>query len=200
MRKNMKGMRVSFVLFFMLIVNVSWLSRPVFSIAGNPQNPHVTSAGASNDGVFESTHAGVESSTTLTSGPNPSTCGQSVTFTATVNPSTATGTMIFKQGATKLATQACPPGAQPTARHRLAPGPTQLPPYTRETARTAARPPGCYTAGRPPTVEFVDRRRPVWRPHHLSCHKPCKSEDRLCGGRLAYLRAPMEERAGVPWA
>ena len=36
------------------------------------------------------------SSTAVSSSANPSTYGQSVTFTATVNPSSATGTMQFK--------------------------------------------------------------------------------------------------------
>jgi hypothetical protein len=41
---------------------------------------------------------------TLTSSPNPSTFGQSVTFTATVSPITATGTLAFTEGSTTLAT------------------------------------------------------------------------------------------------
>jgi Bacterial Ig-like domain (group 3) len=40
--------------------------------------------------------------TTTTSGLNPSTSGQMVTFTATVSPSTATGTVTFFDGATTL--------------------------------------------------------------------------------------------------
>jgi len=38
----------------------------------------------------------------LASSANPSTIGQSVTFTATVTPSEATGTVNFKNGATQL--------------------------------------------------------------------------------------------------
>jgi hypothetical protein len=42
--------------------------------------------------------------TTLSSSSNPSTYGNSVTFTATVTPSTATGTVTFYNGSTKLGT------------------------------------------------------------------------------------------------
>ena len=42
------------------------------------------------------------SSTTLTLAPNPSVFGQSVALTATVTPSTATGTVIFKDGGTQI--------------------------------------------------------------------------------------------------
>lgn len=44
------------------------------------------------------------SSTTLASSSNPSTYGNSVTFTATVTPSAATGTVTFKDGTTTLGT------------------------------------------------------------------------------------------------
>jgi hypothetical protein len=47
------------------------------------------------------------SNVTLTSSLNPSTFGQSVTFTATVAPQfsgTATGTVVFKNGSRALAT------------------------------------------------------------------------------------------------
>src|SRR5207253_3200684 len=43
-------------------------------------------------------------STGLASSPNPSTFGQSVALTATVSPSTATGTVTFKDGSTSLGT------------------------------------------------------------------------------------------------
>jgi subtilisin family serine protease len=42
------------------------------------------------------------STTSLTSGVNPSTFGQSVTFTATVLPATATGTVTFSDGSASL--------------------------------------------------------------------------------------------------
>ncbi|MGZ7079309.1 MAG: tandem-95 repeat protein, partial [Thermoanaerobaculia bacterium] len=44
-------------------------------------------------------------STSLLSSLNPSTAGQSVTFTATVTPSAATGTVTFKDGTTPIGTQ-----------------------------------------------------------------------------------------------
>lgn len=43
-----------------------------------------------------------DTATALTASPNPSTGGQSVTFTATVTPSGATGTVTFYDGATTL--------------------------------------------------------------------------------------------------
>ena len=45
-----------------------------------------------------------KSATGLTSSLNPSTYGQSVTFTASVTPATATGTVTFKDGASTLGT------------------------------------------------------------------------------------------------
>src|SRR5205823_1159861 len=44
------------------------------------------------------------STTTLASSSNPSVFGQSVTFTATVSPGTATGTVTFMDGASTLGT------------------------------------------------------------------------------------------------
>lgn len=49
--------------------------------------------------------------TTLTSSPNPSYTGQSVTFTATVTPSGPTGTVTFFDGATSLSTVALAGGS-----------------------------------------------------------------------------------------
>lgn len=46
----------------------------------------------------------MQTTTTLLSSQNPSTHGQSVTFTATVSPITTTGTVSFKDGATTLGT------------------------------------------------------------------------------------------------
>ena len=48
----------------------------------------------------------VTSSVTLSPSANPSTLGQAVTFTATVTPSTATGSVKFQDGATVLGTVA----------------------------------------------------------------------------------------------
>ncbi|MFN8630190.1 MAG: Ig-like domain repeat protein, partial [Chloroflexota bacterium] len=47
---------------------------------------------------------GLPTTTTLTSDVNPSTFGQNVTFTATVSPAAATGTVTFSEGATVLGT------------------------------------------------------------------------------------------------
>ena len=49
--------------------------------------------------------------TTLASSQNPSTNNQSVTFTATVSPSAATGTVTFKDGATAIGTGSLSGGA-----------------------------------------------------------------------------------------
>jgi VCBS repeat-containing protein len=48
--------------------------------------------------------------TTLSSSKNPSPSGQAVTFTATVSPSTATGSVTFKDGATTIGTGALSAG------------------------------------------------------------------------------------------
>jgi len=49
--------------------------------------------------------------TTLQSSPNPSSFGQSVTLTATVSPSTATGSVTFKDGSSTLGTLALSGGS-----------------------------------------------------------------------------------------
>jgi hypothetical protein len=55
--------------------------------------------------VFSSVaSAKTNTSTALSSSSNPSTYGSSVTFTATVTPSAATGTVTFKDGSTTLGT------------------------------------------------------------------------------------------------
>jgi hypothetical protein len=48
--------------------------------------------------------AGTNTTTTLASSLNPSTYGAAVTFTATVSPAAATGTVTFKKGTTTLGT------------------------------------------------------------------------------------------------
>ena len=61
------------------------------------------------------------STTVLTSSPNPSSYGQSVTFTATVSPSTATGTVVFSgigsaplvNGQASVTTSSLPIGSNP---------------------------------------------------------------------------------------
>lgn len=63
--------------------------------------PADTSATSASDRF---SYAAVSSSVTLASSANPSTFGQSVTFTATVTGSSPTGTVTFKDGATVLGT------------------------------------------------------------------------------------------------
>ena len=49
-------------------------------------------------------YAKTDTTVTLTSSPNPSTYGQTVTFTATVTPSLATGSVAFKDNGTTIGT------------------------------------------------------------------------------------------------
>jgi len=58
----------------------------------------------------------------LTSSPNPSYWNQPVTFTATVTPSTATGTITFKDSTTTFATVALSGGQAQTVKSNLTPG------------------------------------------------------------------------------
>ena len=63
-----------------------------------------TNDSASTSAVLSQTVNKVVSSVALASSANPSTVGHSVTFTATVTPSAATGTVHFLDGATALGT------------------------------------------------------------------------------------------------
>ena len=68
--------------------------------AGGPYTVVASTSGASSVN-FNLTNAKGSTTTTLTASPNPSTYGQSVTFTATVSISTTSGTVTFKDsGAT----------------------------------------------------------------------------------------------------
>jgi hypothetical protein len=58
---------------------------------------------AATSGVFTQTEQ-TAASISLTSSPNPSNAGQAVSLSATVSPSTATGTLQFLDGATVLST------------------------------------------------------------------------------------------------
>ena len=60
--------------------------------------------GGSTSPALSQTVNKANTTTTLASSPNPSTKGQSVKFTATVAPSTATGTVQFFDGSTSLGT------------------------------------------------------------------------------------------------
>jgi hypothetical protein len=63
-----------------------------------------TSYNSSTSSVLSQTVNKVSSTVTLASSANPSTYGSSVKFTATVTPSTATGTVTFLDGSTTLGT------------------------------------------------------------------------------------------------
>ena len=63
-----------------------------------------TSDATSISAVLTQTVNKATSSVALTSSANPSTFGQTLAFTATVSPSTATGTVQFLDGATALGT------------------------------------------------------------------------------------------------
>ncbi len=83
---------------------------PISSLAGGAHS--VTAAYSGNSSYSGSTSLPlvqtvnkVGTTTTLTSSPNPSNNGQNVTFTATVSPSTATGSVQFFDGGTSLGTQ-----------------------------------------------------------------------------------------------
>ena len=54
--------------------------------------------------VFGSAHALTSTSTSITSSPQQGYLNQSITLTATVSPSAATGTVTFKDGSTTLGT------------------------------------------------------------------------------------------------
>jgi hypothetical protein len=66
---------------------------------------------ASTSNTLAQTVNQASSTSTLSSGSNPSTYGNSVTFTASVAPSTATGTMTVKDGPTTLGTCALSSGS-----------------------------------------------------------------------------------------
>ena len=84
----------------------------VGSLPGNAAN--VPSLSVYNGNLYAGTDAGAwilsqtvkkePTSVTVTPAPNPSVYGQSVILTATVNPSTATGKVTFKDGKTTLGT------------------------------------------------------------------------------------------------
>ena len=75
--------------------------------SGDANNPAGTSA------ALVQTINKAASSVALASSANPSTSGQSITFTATVIPNTATGTVQFMDGATVLGTVTVSGGAAP---------------------------------------------------------------------------------------
>src|SRR5205823_1003805 len=81
---------------------------------------------ASTSGAVTQTVNPAATSTGLASSPNPSTFGQSVALTATVSPSTATGTVTFKDGSTSLGTGTLSNGTATLTLSTLATGPHSL--------------------------------------------------------------------------
>lgn len=76
---------------------------------------------------FSSCGQSLTSTTTvLTSSSNPSTFGNSITFTATVSPSAATGSVTFYDGATSLGTIALSGGSAALATSSLSAGTHQI--------------------------------------------------------------------------
>ncbi len=83
----------------------------------------VASAGADDVTIMLGEQTSV---TTLSAGPNPAAVGQSVTLTASVSPSTATGSINFMDGATLLATVPIASGTATYTTSSLALGPHTL--------------------------------------------------------------------------
>ena len=81
---------------------------PSFAGSTSPAHSHTVNAASSN--------------TSLASSQNPSTFGQSVTFTATVTPSTATGSVEFFDGSTSLGTSPVASGSAQLSTSALAAG------------------------------------------------------------------------------
>jgi trimeric autotransporter adhesin len=77
--------------------------------------------GGNNNGTVTATFL-ASTSTTVSSSANPSVFGQPVTFTATVSPSSATGTVTFKDGTTTLGTGVLSGGTATLTPASLAPG------------------------------------------------------------------------------
>src|SRR5262249_6193775 len=78
--------------------------------------------GASSSPGLSQTISKAATTTTLTSAPNPSTSGQAVTFTATLSPSAATGTVQFFDGSTPLGSAAVASGTASVSTSSLATG------------------------------------------------------------------------------
>jgi hypothetical protein len=86
----------------------------VFATSSLAVGSHSVTANYLGDGSFSSSQSSAvpqqvvkrATTTTLASAPNPSTVGMTVTLTATVSPSSATGTVQFLNGSTVLASAA----------------------------------------------------------------------------------------------
>jgi len=99
----------------------------VSNLAVGSHNLTAVYSGDSNDVASSSsavvvTVSKASSATTVTSSLNPAVAGQTVTFTATVAPSAATGTVQFKDGATVIGTATVSGGAAALATSTLAAG------------------------------------------------------------------------------
>ena len=106
--------------------------------------------------------------TTLATSGSPSVYGDEVTFTATVSPSAATGTVIFYDGATVLDWSASPVARQRSPGRSTGPGTTRLPPSiwvmpttprARATRSSRSSPPA-RSPSRPTRRPRLWRRRP----------------------------------------
>ncbi len=91
-----------------------------FSTSSLTQGSHIMSANYSGDsnyssqvsvGITQTVNAKATTATTVTSASNPAIVGAAVAFTATVSPSTATGTVQLLDGATVLGTGTLANGA-----------------------------------------------------------------------------------------
>ena len=74
------------------------------STFGEDESGEIYLADITGGAIYKLVDTRTTTTTTLGASPNPSVFGQSVTFTATVTGSGATGTVTFKEGATTLGT------------------------------------------------------------------------------------------------
>ena len=74
------------------------------STFGEDENGEIYLADISGGGIYKLVDTRTATTTSLGASPNPSAFGQSVTFTATVTGSGATGSVTFKDGTTTLGT------------------------------------------------------------------------------------------------
>lgn len=92
------------------------VSATANGIVGGPYNVTANAAGVATAVNFSLTNTRGNTAVTLTSSPNPSTYGQSVTFTANVSPAAATGTVAFQNSGAAISGCALQPvsGGQAT--------------------------------------------------------------------------------------
>jgi len=92
----------------------------ISSLAIDPQNPSRVYAGTDRSGAW--VWSLTDSETILTFNKNPSVLGEAVSFTATVSPATATGSIVFKDGETILGTATLASGSATFTTSSLAVG------------------------------------------------------------------------------